>query len=184
MPLQERKKQSKEANQKIQSNYHRNLITDNAKDPKNFWKAVKQVYPMKETASSNCKAFEISGRLIDNKKDIANSLCDFFASQAAKLFELLPNQFKWQNASDVVQAPHSFNFRLVTKEKVLRNLNDLKASKSADPDNLPPRLMRDAAEALACPLTHLINLSFEYSEKAQDCKSDSIIQIRTKKELR
>ena len=42
---------------------------------------------MKETPPSSCKAFTISGRLIDNKRDIANSFCEFFISQAAKLCE-------------------------------------------------------------------------------------------------
>ena len=32
---------------------------------------------MKETPPSSCKAFEISGKLIDNNRDIANSFCEF-----------------------------------------------------------------------------------------------------------
>ena len=162
---------------KSKAKYHRSLISENAKDPKNFWKAVKQVYPMKETPPSNCKAFEISGKLIDNKRDIANSFCEFFVSQAARLCELLPNQFKWQNTSDIVQTPHRFNFRPVTKAKVLRNLNNLKASKSAGPDNLPPRLLKDAAEALAGPLTHLINLSFKHSTFPKRLKIAKVIPL-------
>ena len=162
---------------KSKAQYHQSLISDNAKDPKNFWKAVKQVYPMKEKHPSSYKAFEISGRLIDDKRDIANSFCEFFTSQAAKLCELLPNQFKWQNTSDIVQTPHNFNFRPVTKAKVLRNLNNLKASKSAGPDNLPPRLMKDAAEALAGPLTYLINLSFKQSTFPNRIKIAKVIPL-------
>ena len=162
---------------KSKAQYHQSLISKNAKDPKNFLKAVKQVYPMKETPPSSCKEFEISGRLIDDKRDIANSFCEFFTSQAANLSELLPNQFKCQNASDVVQTPHNFNFRPITKAKVLRNLNNLKASKSAGPDNLPPRLMKDAAEALAGPLTYLINLSFKQSTFPYRLKVAKVIPL-------
>ena len=63
------------------------------------------------------------------------------------------------------------------KEKILRNLNKLKASKSAGPDNLPPRLMRDAAEALAGPMTHLINLSFKYSNFPKRLKIEEVIPL-------
>ena len=154
---------------KSTAQYNQSLISENAKDPKNFWKAVKQVFPMKETPPSSCKAFNISGRLIDDKRDIANS-CEFFASPAAKLCKSLLNQFQWQDTSDIIQTSHSFNFRPVTKAKVLRNLNNLKASKSADPDNLPPRLMKDATEALVGPLIHLINLSFKHSTFPKDSR--------------
>ena len=153
------------------------MLSENAEDPKKFWKAVKQVHPLKETSPSNCKAFEISGRLIDNKRDTANSFCEFFASQAAKLCELLPIQLKWQNTSDIVQRPHSFNFRPVTKAKVLRNLNNLNVSKSAGPDNLPPRLLKDAAGTLAGPLTHLINLSFKHSTFSSRLKVAKVIPL-------
>ena len=76
---------------------------------------------MKEMHPSKCKVFEISTRLINDKRDIANSFNESFASQAAKLCELIFGQFKWQNSSDIVQTPHSFNFRPGTKAKVLRN---------------------------------------------------------------
>ena len=73
--------------------------------------------------------------------------------------------------------PHRFNLRLVTKVKVLRHLNNLKASKSAGPDNLPPRLLKDAAGALAGPLTHLINLLFKHSTFLKRLKIAKVILL-------
>ena len=70
-----------------------------------------------------------------------------------------------------------FNFRPVTKAKVLRNLNNLKASKSVGPDNLPPRLLKDAAKALSDPLTHLINLSFKHSTFPKRLKIAKVIPL-------
>ena len=91
--------------------------------------------------------------------------------------KFLPNKFKWQNTSDIVQTPHRFNFPPVTKGKVLRNLNNLKASKSAGPDNLPPRLLKDAAKALLGPLTHLINLPFKHSTFPKRLKIAKVIPL-------
>ena len=48
---------------------------------------------------------------------------------------------------------------LITKQKVLRHLLNLKSTKAPGHDKLPSKIMKDAALTLAEPLTYIINRS-------------------------
>ena len=52
-----------------------------------------------------------------------------------------------------------FKFSEVSVQRVLREFKRLKRKKATGIDNIPPGLIKDAAEILAKPLTHQIKLS-------------------------
>ena len=54
-----------------------------------------------------------------------------------------------------------FTFTEVNQQQILQIVKSLKSSKSAGLDEIPPRLINDAAEELVVPLTMLINSSLQ-----------------------
>ena len=56
-----------------------------------------------------------------------------------------------------------FQFTRVKEIDVLKVLNNLNVSKAAGIDNLPPKLLKDAADELSAPLCSLINKSLQAS---------------------
>ena len=54
-----------------------------------------------------------------------------------------------------------FTFTEVNQRQILKIVKSLKSSKSAGLDEIPPRLIKDAAEELVVPLTMLINSSLQ-----------------------
>jgi len=54
---------------------------------------------------------------------------------------------------------NSFSFSLVTENKVLKYLNKLSSNKATGLDGIPARFVVDSASLIACPFTHVINLS-------------------------
>jgi hypothetical protein len=54
---------------------------------------------------------------------------------------------------------HRFHFSVTYYKEVLGVLKSLSASKATGLDNIPPKLVKDAAEELATPLTTLVNRS-------------------------
>jgi hypothetical protein len=66
---------------------------------------------------------------------------------------------------------HRFHFNVTYYKEVLGVQKSIRASKAAGLDNIPPKLVKDAAEELATPLTTLVNRSltcglFPTAEKA------------------
>ena len=57
----------------------------------------------------------------------------------------------------------TFKIKKVKEDEILIILKNLKASKAAGIDNVPPRMIRDAAEELYKPLSHQVNLSLQTS---------------------
>ena len=75
----------------------------------------------------------------------------------------------------------------MTKEEVLKILKELKAKKSAGLDGISSELLKLGAEALALPLTHIINTSIATGQFPTQWKKGKITPLykkgsRTKKE--
>ena len=139
------------------ASYNRTILEENAHDPKQFWKMVKKLYPTGDKPLSHSAAFDISGELTTGRNTIANSFCRHFTTCAKKLRSNLPPIFNWRNEGDINQASTHFQFHLITKQRVLRHLLNLKSTKAPGHDNLPPKMLKDAALTLAKPLTYIIN---------------------------
>ena len=57
--------------------------------------------------------------------------------------------------------PNSYSFSIVTENTVLKHLNKLGINKATGLDGIPSRFVRDSASLIACPLTHVVNLSIQ-----------------------
>ena len=101
---------------------------------------------------------------------IANSFCECFGSVARSLQDTASSLFfaTWQTYSfdffkDCVNPwGLRFTFTEVNQQQILQIVKSLKYSKSAGLDEIPPRLIKDAAEELLVPLTTLINSSLQF----------------------
>eukprot|EP00794_Sanderia_malayensis_P004064 gene4064-4618_t len=121
-------------------------MEENAHDPKQFWKMVKKLYPTGNKSVSHSTAFDISGELTTDKNTIANSFCRHFTTCAEKLCRNLPSIFNWWNEGDINLPSTHFKCHLITKHNVLRHLLNLKSTKAPGHDNLPPKMLKDAAQ--------------------------------------
>ena len=162
---------------KSKAAYNKNLIEENTKNPKQFWNLVKKLYPSKDTASGGVSALEVNGKLETTKQGIASLFCDYFTTCAEKLCSSLPSNFTWRNDVGLSQETPTFKFQSVSKERVRKHLAQLKSTKSPGHDNLPPRLLKDGANAIAKPLTHIINLSFKTSLVPNKLKIARVIPL-------
>ena len=116
----------KQAKQK----YHKDLLIKNSRNPKMFWKCIKEIFPTKEpipvTAITN----------IDTDKNfkVANSLCSFFTnitrSLKTKAFKL--RDFVWERppTPDVPAKPFSLSY--VSKIFVEKELKKRNVEKKPD----------------------------------------------------
>ena len=75
---------------------------------------------------------------------------------------------------------NSYSFSIVPESKVLKYLNSLGIKKATGLDGIPSRFLRDGASIIACPLTHVINLSLIQGGVPDDLKSARVVPLLKK----
>ena len=73
--------------------------------------------------------------------------------------------------------PNSYSFSIVSENKVLKYLNSLGINKATGLDGIPTRFVRYGASIIACPLTHVINLSLIQDVVPDDLKSARAVPL-------
>ena len=155
---------------KSKANHSRTLFRENIKSPKEFWKKIKQIYP-KENNSANVKMFKIDQEPVIDKQKISNSFCSFFTNVASTLKGIVcdigDKAWKHKRESNLKAKINpegkKFQFTRVKETDVLKILKNLNTSKAAGIDNVPPKMLKDAADELSAPLCSLINKSLQAS---------------------
>ena len=66
---------------------------------------------------------------------------------------------------------------MVSSQEVEKQLKSVERNKATGLDDLPPGLIKDAAELISAPLAHLINLSLKTSTFPTDWKMVKVIPI-------
>ena len=175
---------------KIQS-YKKNYVLDQLEESQNnakeLWKNLKQLgMPTKTKASRSC----IGLRMYDNKivfdnKTVANKFNKFFCNIAAKLAEKLekrpfhetkiPDFYKEKGVS-----PCDFKLKAISVDKVQKLLSSLNVTKSVGSDGISARFLKDAADVIAAPLKHIVNLSLKTGQVPSDFKKARVVPLYKK----
>lgn len=152
--------------------YHQNLLNENRLNPKNFWKAIKKIFPSKKKTSPSSSESE-SNEKVSKFRDLFASVVNKLKKNSFKLVELvwrMPKAFRSRTNS-------RFHFTYVSVTFVRKELRTLKRTKATGLDQLPPSLLKDVADVISVPLTHIINLSLKSSTVPSLWKQAKIIPV-------
>ena len=79
------------------------------------------------------------------------------------------------------QGKGTLNFKPITEYEVQCQLLSLKVNKACDHDTIPARLIRDAADFIARPLSHIFNLSLLTGKVPNSLKVAKVTPIYKKR---
>ena len=143
---------------KAKASYHRNLIEEDATNPKKFWNCIKGVFPLKSCRIQICTSVNLNSTV--------KTFSDYFSGAVKKLKSLtypLEN-FTWRYIRTLPRRTNEhFTFDYISRRFVLKELKALKGQKAPGIDELPPGLLKDCADIIAGPLAYIINLSIKTS---------------------
>ena len=142
---------------KDKENYFKTQTSNSNKDPKGIWSTLKKLLP---------NTIEIDKKITSPVK-IANYFSSYFATIGSKLGE---TQANLQSVCGPSSSSFTFQFQPVKNSSVLRELKSLKINKGAGLNNIPPRLLKVAADIIAPSLTYIFNLSLTKGIFPQDLK--------------
>ena len=128
------------------------LVAANVKDnPKEFWAYVKS---QTGSAGGIAPLKRADNTLAVEDKEKATILSDYFASVFTR--EDLTHMRALDNDDDMTEALTTLE---ITAEEVERSIKELKSGKSAGPDGIHPRALKETCTAISAPLSILFNQS-------------------------
>jgi len=161
--------------------YHQNLLAENRNNPRAFWKAIKKIFPGKNTTGSNSSVSSVTAEHVNDKNaSNSNIFCKFFTTIAAHLKKIaFPlKEFVWtpkHSNNNNIQTVFSFTY--VTTLFVEKELKNLKRGKATGIDDLPNGLLKDSRSEIAKPLAYVINLSLRTATVPTSWKTALITPI-------
>ena len=149
---------------KEKETYYKTLTSNSNKDPKGIWSTLKKLLPKPSKTPNN---IEIDEKITTFPSKIANHFNSYFATIGSKLGESLQTNLQsvWTSATC-----SSSKFQPIQIPSVLNELKSLRVNKGAGLDNIPPRLLKAAADIIAPSLTYIFNLSLSKGVFPQDFK--------------
>ena len=126
------------ANRKARRNYFSNKLIENRSNPRAFWNILRSVLPSKSNRSVINKLV-VNDKELTNKKDIANSLNEYFTTIASTLLgnrpsldtELYPIELPITNSTS------TFKFQSLCEADVSYALQTMDSFKATGADNIP-----------------------------------------------
>ena len=147
-----------------------NQILNNNTSSKDFWKITKLIMGKKH---ESIPPIDYNGSLCYDNNVKADLFNQFFQSQSQ-----LDDSSK---QVPLIYVPNEkLNDFVITQEEVEDSLKMLNTSKAMGPDNIHPRVLKEASACLAKPLSDLFNYSLEHSVYPSSWKCANVIPIHKK----
>ena len=141
-------------------NYYRNLLAENKGNAKRYWQILNEVTGRNHLRTSTIKQLTAQGRIISNQIEIANTLNDFFSTIGSIIGEnVSPSTIDPATyiQNDVPETCFLDPVDASTVLEILMGMNN-----SEGPNNpISTKVLKLLAPAIAGPLCHITNLSFE-----------------------
>ena len=170
--------------QKVKREYFENLNINFVNENKTFWKTVKPYFSNKNMKNSKIVLVENNEIITDNTKN-AEIMNNYFVNITQNLnipesiLEKIPRNTDVECLDPIdqillnyskhpiilkikvfVKPIDTFSFNKVDEKEIEKEILELSSNKSAGPDAIPPRVIKDSVSVLKSPLTQLFNTSF------------------------
>jgi hypothetical protein len=152
-------------------NYERKVATECKKNPKTFWKYVKE--STKQRTGIGVLTGK-NGQVADTDKKKAETLNEFFASVFTR--ETLDNVPDLELGSKASGRLMKDNIDF-SPEMIEKKLKELNPNKAQGPDEIPARVLKELSKELATPISMIFKSSLEKGEVPRDWKSAEVTAI-------
>ena len=138
--------------------YYQQKLTKYTNDIRNTWKVIKEVTNKTTTKTQLPEFFKVDGKILTEKKDIANKFNTFFTnigpSLASKLSATGNKTYK-----DYLNTPciHKFTFSTITESEVIKTIDKLPSKTSSGVDGISTVLLKHIKHEISKPVTLILN---------------------------
>ena len=149
------------ANRKARRNYFSNKLNENRSNPRAFWNILCSVLPSKSNRSVINKLV-VNDKELTNKKDIANSLNEYFTTIASTLLGNRPSSDTelYPIEQPIINPTSTFKFQSLCEADVFYALQTMDSFKATGADNIPAKVLKIAAPYISKVVTNIFNASY------------------------
>ena len=175
---------------KAKLDFYKHELEVNKNSPKKLWKILSGLgVPSKSNKTpSSTIGLDINGSINFDKFTVAEKFNEFFSTVASNLVTKLPmalgrfsSAFYYSFYADKGATLNSFELQNLTEKETLGLLRGLGRDKATGlDDDILARFLRDGANIIANPLTHIINLSISTGTIPEDMKSARVVPLHKK----
>src|SRR5215813_3014492 len=148
---------------KAKSDYEEHLAKNSKINPKGIFRYIAR----KNNNNEDLAIKDNSGELIYDSFSIAKIFNEYFASIFIESAQA--DNFRTDFISD--------EYICITKKEVLEHMNKINPNKSVGLDGIPSLLVKSCADAMAAPLTAILNQSLKEGKVPEDWKLAKVTQI-------
>jgi hypothetical protein len=165
---------------KAKSDYYDKLLNDQS-DPRKLWKIINSACGRKGNVRfTPTKLIRENSEVITGDKELADAFNKYFCgigpNLAAKIQPSAVHPLAYLSELPNRNMPY-FDLKPVCVDVVLKKLETLNEHKSPGADNLPAKLLKLSAKALADPFTHVINECLTHGQFPNAMKIAKVIPI-------
>ena len=145
---------------KLKKTYYTSYFEEHNYNIKKTWEGIRKIVNTKNTINYGISQLNINGKIIEEPKDIANSVNDFFVNVGPETEKNVP---KINHISPVKFLKNRNNFTLVIAHIYNKEILDIikyLPNKATGPVSIPLKILYIVADLIVFPLCHIINVSF------------------------
>ena len=164
---------------KVKREYFDNININSLKDNKTFWRTIKPFFSEKTKNTEKIVLVENNEIIMDDRVN-AETMNDYFVNITQHLD--IPEFYKENTHVDItygdpideiiynfnnhpsitkinniIKTTEKFSFYVIDEKQMEKEVLQLKPKKSAGPDTIPPKIIKDCSTELTPPLTKLFN---------------------------
>ena len=143
-----------------------------------FWETIKPFITDKAKTENSCITLKIGDDIVNDPVKVSNHFNDFFCNVASKLgfsdslqendeIHEIIKSYEDHDSIKTIRSkypdPPTFSFNSVSPADIGKILRNIDSNKATGYDNVPPKLIKVAANELAHPISNLINKSINAS---------------------
>ena len=161
---------------KSKKNYY-TILLENNNNSRKIWEGFKSIINTKNTKRSNITQLKVNERIINNPKEIAESINDFFVNIGPNTENNIPHN-PFIQPENFLKNRNIINFKFATtsNEEVLEIITNLE-NKSPGPHSIPVNLLKIIADLIITPLIKIISNSLTTGVFPDALKISKVIPI-------
>ena len=162
---------------KSKKEHYSQYFIDNSNNSKMIWDGIRSIININKTKTNYISQIKINNKLIDNPKNIVESLNDFFVNVGPNTEKSIPHN-PVVKPENYLKNKNEFNFVIedITEDEVMEIIKQCEI-KSTGPQSIPVNLLKLIPDLIISPLLKIINNSFSSGIFPDALKISKVIPI-------
>ena len=162
---------------KSKKNYYAKYFEENNNNSKKVWEGIRSIINIKNPKGTSISQLKVDDRIIEDPKEIAESVNDFFVDIGKNTESNIPINpiIKPENFLKI-KNPNNFTIAPISNEEILDIITHLD-NKSTGPQSIPIYLLKLVADLILIPLSNIISNSFVTGVFPDALKISKVIPI-------